>query len=568
MNDIHDFDFEFTPTEWVAPQIDNTAELTLITAIKQVTKIAEGSKLCDEFFECASRPLAYVAERMNLTRNEALFLCFFAHKCDSGADLSYLSRFFDCDMLDMITYQQDIDSLAKKGFLKCIDSMEYTQYKILNDVLKAIATNTSYTPPRYDNLTIEELFARISKLLSSLEDYYTPRKEVWQEVLDLCQKNNHLEFVCALNALNLSYDDACLFLYSCDMLVSKDDTGITRRDLTNILDGKSGYVRILWSQLAAGKANFIKKKLWQPHYENGMASTSHYELTDYVRNEMLRGLGVERVYTKSRKLTSCETITPKELFYNPKEKSALDNLFNLLGQNNFKNVCSRLMEKGMRRGFTCIFYGGPGTGKTETVLQLARKTGRDIMQVDLASIRSKYVGESEQNIKGVFDSYRRELRRTKPTPILFFNEADAIISKRNRHVEDSVDKMENTIQNIILQEMEVFEGIMIATTNLTENMDSAFERRFLYKIEFQKPSNEAKSAIWRSMIPSLSEEEAMMLAIKYEFSGGQIENIARKNAVEEVLWGRTPTIDRIVEFCNEERLGDNHRPQRRIGFIQ
>ena len=115
--------------------------------------------------------------------------------------------------------------------------------------------------------------------------------------------------------------------------------------------------------------------------------------------------------------------------------------------------------------------------------------------------------------------------------------------------------------------METFEGIMIATTNLTENMDSAFERRFLYKIEFHQPSQEAKSALWQSMIPTLSKEEAAILATKYEFSGGQIENVARKSAVEEVLWGGAPTIDRLMEFCNEERLGDN-RPQRRIGYIQ
>jgi SpoVK/Ycf46/Vps4 family AAA+-type ATPase len=189
------------------------------------------------------------------------------------------------------------------------------------------------------------------------------------------------------------------------------------------------------------------------------------------------------------------------------------------------------------------------------------------MQVDLANIRSKWVGESEKNIKAIFDTYRHLVKISERAPILFFNEADAIISKRNSNVERSVDKMENSIQNIILQEMESLEGILIATTNLTKNMDSAFERRFLYEIEFHKPSVEAKSAIWQSMIPTLSKEEAAILATKYEFSGGQIENVARKSAVEEVLWGGAPTIYRLMEFCNEERLGDS-RPQRRIGYIQ
>lgn len=129
----------------------------------------------------------------------------------------------------------------------------------------------------------------------------------------------------------------------------------------------------------------------------------------------------------------------------------------------------------------------------------------------------------------------------------------------------AVDKMGNAMQNIILQEMENLEGIMIATTNLTSNMDSAFERRFLYKIEFIQPSLEAKQSIWRSMLPALSEADAKMLATRYDFSGGQIENIARKQAVEEILTGTPTNINRLVELCNEERL-DNSTARSRIGY--
>jgi SpoVK/Ycf46/Vps4 family AAA+-type ATPase len=113
--------------------------------------------------------------------------------------------------------------------------------------------------------------------------------------------------------------------------------------------------------------------------------------------------------------------------------------------------------------------------------------------------------------------------------------------------------------------MESLEGIMIATTNLTSNMDPAFERRFLYKIEFMQPSLEAKQSIWRSMLPTLSEADAKMLATKYDFSGGQIENIARKQTVEEILTGSSTDINRLVEFCNAERL-NNSTVRSLIGF--
>ena len=136
----------------------------------------------------------------------------------------------------------------------------------------------------------------------------------------------------------------------------------------------------------------------------------------------------------------------------------------------------------MCQGFCCIFYGAPGTGKTETVYKLARQTGRDIMRVDVNKIKSCWVGESEKNIKAAFDRYRNICKNSPLAPILLFNEADAILGIRMEGASNAVDKMENSIQNIILQEMESIEGIMIATTNLTTNLDKAFERRFLYKI--------------------------------------------------------------------------------------
>ena len=96
------------------------------------------------------------------------------------------------------------------------------------------------------------------------------------------------------------------------------------------------------------------------------------------------------------------------------------------------------------------------------------------------------------------------------------------LGKRMEGVERAVDGMENSIQNIILQEIENMEGILIATTNIAGNLDKAFERRFLYKIEFEIPDIHAKSAIWKSIIPELKDDEADILAVSYDFSGGQI----------------------------------------------
>ena len=157
------------------------------------------------------------------------------------------------------------------------------------------------------------------------------------------------------------------------------------------------------------------------------------------------------------------------------------------------------------------------------------------------------------------------MKKSKKAPILLFNEADAIINKRQEGAERAVDKMENSIQNIILQEMENLDGIMIATTNLAQNMDKAFERRFLYKIKFEKPTLEARMHIWHEMIPTLSENDTMTLAEKYEFSGGQIENIARHNAINGILYGeKANSLEALVSYCDNERL--ETKKTRKIGF--
>ncbi|MDO4511688.1 MAG: ATP-binding protein [Bacteroidales bacterium] len=175
------------------------------------------------------------------------------------------------------------------------------------------------------------------------------------------------------------------------------------------------------------------------------------------------------------------------------------------------------------------------------------------------------MGESEKNIREVFDVYRRKVRTMDKAPILLFNEADAVISKRLTNVQHSVDQMNNAIQNIILQEMEKLDGIMIATTNLTANLDNAFERRFLYKVRFDKPSPEAKSHIWQTMLPDLSDEQALQLATDFDFSGGQIENVSRKQKVNAIFNGGEFNFSDIVDFCKEECIGAD-TSHRRVGF--
>ena len=175
-----------------------------------------------------------------------------------------------------------------------------------------------------------------------------------------------------------------------------------------------------------------------------------------------------------------------------------------------------------------------------------------------------WVGESEKNVQAIFTDYKAALRRSKKAPILVLNEADGLLTKRNTKGQSGVDKMENTMQNILLQNMEDFEGILITTTNLATNMDMAFERRFLYKIKFIKPSASIRAEIWRSMMPDLEQDEATALAERFPFTGGQIENVARKSLIGKILQGDDTDKERnLREYCEHEKLETASHP---IGF--
>ena len=263
------------------------------------------------------------------------------------------------------------------------------------------------------------------------------------------------------------------------------------------------------------------------------------------------------------KLIKYEGIAEKTLFYNDSEQQAIASVTEFLKAENYPAIIKRLEENKMRPGLTILLHGYPGTGKTETIYQLARQTQRHILLVNISEIRDKYVGESEKRLKAVFETYKNSRKQFEQTPILLFNESDALIGRRIT-VESSVDQMNNAMQNILLQELEDFTGILMATTNLTANLDKAFERRFLYKIKYMKPSISAKVAIWRSQLPNLSNADAQALSEAFDFSGGQIENISRKLFLDTLLHGTTYSLADTLRCCEEELLAQEQG--KKIGY--
>ncbi|MBE0513671.1 ATP-binding protein [Sulfurimonas sp.] len=225
-------------------------------------------------------------------------------------------------------------------------------------------------------------------------------------------------------------------------------------------------------------------------------------------------------------------------------KETQETLKNLMRQLD-KEVIGRLVEWGIKdkkSGIDAriIFYGAAGTGKTMTAYSLAKSLKRQVLAFDCSKILSMYVGESEKNVRKIFDTFYDLCEKTKSEPILLLNEADQFLGARSSGANSGADQMHNQMQNIFLEQIEKFKGVLIATTNLLENIDKAFSRRFNYKIEFKKPNKEQRLSLWNKMLPLHAPyEEAFDLneLAEYSLTGGQIsliiKNTAYKVAVRE-----------------------------------
>lgn len=217
-------------------------------------------------------------------------------------------------------------------------------------------------------------------------------------------------------------------------------------------------------------------------------------------------------------------------------------LENILKQQD-KKVLERLNSWGIKSNKNIeakiIFYGPAGTGKTMSALAMAKSMKKTVLSFDCSKILSKWVGESEQNVRKIFDTYKNIVQTCKQSPILLLNEADQFLSTRVESSSGS-DKMHNQMQNIFLEQIERFNGVTIATTNFLESLDSAFSRRFDYKIEFKKPDFKDRLKMWEKFLPRKASFEKAFdvnLLANYELSGAQIlmvvKNTALKVAVTE-----------------------------------
>lgn len=558
-------------------KIKTACDADLLKCVEKIANEAKSSEMSRKFLSDNKQELQRLCDFLEISETQAvLFSVIFNLNFGScSVDMEQIADYFNCSAVSVVSYLSELDNLVEKKLLRRQtenrrkrgkDNLNNIEFYINREAFEALRKSEKFISKTIETPDIYSLMAYFDGVFQDFRSGEYSVDELHKEIRSSLLRNDSFPFVKELKKFPMDPEEITLFILLCSEFMDDEET-------VPLLDA----IKYLYPSLT-DRMRVRKEFLKGTHVllQNGLAMLEESQFKS-ERQLMLTDRGIELllqddkdllITRKNKKKTSdfilASAIATKELYFSAKESKSLNFLTDTLKPANHANLVNRLKDAGMRTGVTVLLYGPPGTGKTESVYQIARNTGRDIRMISISETKSMWFGESEKLIKNVFDEYRKRVEKCEVAPILLFNEADGIFSTRKKIGSSSVDQTENAIQNIILQEMEDMNGILIATTNLTQNLDQAFERRFLYKIGFEKPCAEARIRIWQNKVQFLAAEEAGKLSGRYDLSGGQIENIARKCILKQALYGVYPSFDEVESFCDEELM--NRNSIQRIGY--
>lgn len=554
--------------------MEKSLKMGMLRSIGNVYEKSKGCKLTDSYLNEVSNDLKFISSYFKTTQFQSFFVAsvFALNYKGDTVDMEDIIGHTECNPMRILEFSDELDDLYKRGILHKQRSwhrvdihLANIQYTINKKITEAILSNQPLPetkPEAFESLI--EIFEMIYKLGELFENDEISTGDFQMKAEGILQQGKIFPFVAKVKSLNIPIKDTLIYF----LLIWRTLTGRESVDMETLFSMvfSSASVQIRYIQNFLNKSNVLVDLNLVEIEESTFFNDAQIKLTEYSK-DLLKENGIQLYFNsaKQKGIICPNEISVKSLYFNPKEGEQLDMLSSLLNDTKLKEIQQRLNHKSLPRGVTVLLYGPSGTGKTETVFQIARKTGRQIMKVDISQSKSMWFGESEKIIKRVFTDYKTLLKESEIAPILLFNEADAIISKRKDVATSNVAQTENAIQNIILEELEQFEGIFIATTNLVNNMDTAFERRFLFKVNIQNPNTATKARIWKSKMPDLTEANSQTLAKMFSFSGGQIDNIVRKCSMQEVISAVPTTFEQLVEFCRSETLSE--KSGKRIGFL-
>jgi AAA+ superfamily predicted ATPase len=546
----------------------------LTTSIYSIYDVASQGLNPEFAIKYPKRPMNLLKKFFGVEEQEVFILVYAVYRHFEGDTTKFqdFQEFFSLQALHMLEFQPVLNSLVDKGILVNRRDPRYTEtnaidctYSLAPDAAKAIADKTPIRKNEKSYTSSLDVMEGIYNLTEKATSTKMVHQEYMKRYSDLMTTCNKIPYASLIKTLHLPVEEEVVFgcivwkLLSTNEVLELDNAALVYESLQD---------QVRFKQSIFNETNPLIQ-LDLVTLTTGFLDSTSLSLTSKAA-EILGTVGFTfKIDSKRKNERILPTeISEKHLVYNDSEQIQIASLESILKEENYVNLRNRLAAKHLPVGLNVLLFGAPGTGKTETVYQLARQTGREIIRVEIAETKSKWYGESEKLIKDIFTKYTETAKNCSLMPILLFNEADAIISNRKSNSHGDARQTENAVQNILLEELEKFNGIFFATTNLANNLDSAFDRRFLYKVKFLNPGLTQRQRILERKFPFLCAKECEFLATEFDLSGGQMDNIARKSEIHYIMNGDNPTFENVTAYCQEELAITAKKTVSIIGFTR
>jgi ATP-dependent 26S proteasome regulatory subunit len=541
-----------------------TVSKDLLSAVQKLSSAIRGQILSDQLINELVMDSQPIMEFYSINHFQALIFSVYleAKLKDRDIDLERMVEIFGKKLSMLAEVNIAIDELIEKKLMYKKRQDFTIRRKEEHDNVICVVDKAAAALMKGDKSLMEttkvdnffSLLSQIRELIVKRIELIISTDAMCDELLGLLQLNAEFpEVEWLLSFKDVSkYDLAILLNISIEHIEGQDEVNIDKmiKETYSEIQDRVRYSRKIKENQCALFTNDLVV-----NSDDDFSFLSYVRLSEHAMDVMLGGYKdtiAKVVKPKLCTVYKAEKINKETLFYNDVEKKQIETIARALDEENYKKLTNKLKEKGLRTGINILLYGVAGGGKTSTVMQWAAQTGRDVFFLDISSVQSKFVGEAEKQLQSVWTSYKECRKSMTLAPILLFNEADAILGTRIQ-AESSASKSYNTLQNIMLQNMEDFDdGIFIATTNLAAHLDPAFERRFLYKVEYKKPEAHVRKQILTNVFQDISVDTIEKINDTCMLTGGQIQNVHKKILINSLLDEEANNEETILELCKEE----------------
>jgi predicted transcriptional regulator len=546
----------------------------LCALVEVILNKAKGKDLKFSFLKMNEKYFSELNNFFETSSTETLILIpIIANKIldKNNIDASKIMEWLNSGISSAPTIHSTLQTLIRKGLIKKRLSRwnkESSGYHLSDPIEKAILTGDKSIVITNREKSFEQFLEQFGILYQDMEDDNIYYEDFKTEVFNLWEENKDIPFLKWLSQFKLLVDDMIIFSSMLHFHFVLNTEEISVEAIINEFEKKHTARQKLKISLVEETNKLLISKLIK--YSNQyFASLESMSLADTVfeniSGEPIKKIQQKKLVLKRGELLMPDLIQEEILYYNADQEKQISSIQKLLQPEKYDFVRQELRENGMSTGFTVILFGAPGTGKTSSVKSIARSTNRPIYHVETESIRGKYVGESEKNLAEIFTEYQKCRKYTGIDPILLFNEADALLGSRIQAHSGS-DRMENTMANILLEKLENFDGIFMATTNLVGNLDKAFERRILFKIALERPCKETQRKIIANSFKQIDQETIEKISNNFSLSGAEIGNIKKKMMIAKLADPDLDSSSCIYELCKQEFI--MAKPGRnKIGFV-